>query len=162
MIYCPLQRLGNQAPRSERMNKAVDWLQSAAKDTDGVLKSLSELELGDAQRVEIDGDQIFAMLICYESRSPREFLEAHRQYYDIQYVHTGAEAIALTDLDGLEVQSPYDAQKDAALFEPKSDAPTFPLAAGSVALLFPEDAHTPGLVWERPQRVEKIVVKVAI
>lgn len=162
MIYCPLERIANQAPSSERMKRALDWLQNAAKDIDGILKTLGSMEIGDAQRIEIDGDQIFAVLICYESRSPREFFEAHRQYYDIQYVHSGAEAMAVEDLAHLEVQSPYDADKDAIFFEPKTDVLTVPLQAGTVTLLFPEDAHTPGLVFEQPERVEKIVVKVAI
>src|SRR5580693_7136959 len=55
-------------------------------------------------RVDIEGDNIYALVQRYTTIRPEEaaalgwYFEAHRKYLDIQYVHTGFESILWSPL----------------------------------------------------------------
>ena len=54
-------------------------------------------------RVEIDGDQVFALVQEYNTK-PKEqgFWESHRKYIDIQYVVSGSEHMGYANLSQLD------------------------------------------------------------
>ena len=161
VIYCSLDRAKDQLPRTERMARALEWLRQEVSRGE-IPARLASMEPGKAERVEVEGKEIYAVLICAETSAQLDKMEAHRRYYDIQYVHRGAEGLEWADIRDVEVLQEYDGEKDAAFYKRRAGAVTVRFAAGHVAFLFPEDAHTPGLMLERPERVEKIVVKVAV
>lgn len=121
---------------------------------------LAELPLG---RQEICGDEVFANIQSYETvPAASKHYEAHRRYFDIQYVISGEEAIAVAPLVEVEPLQEFDEGNDFCLYgEPKSCA-WIPLHAGELAILGPEDAHKPGCSLEGPVAVRKVVVKVAL
>ena len=115
-------------------------------------------------RHALDGENLFALVQRYSTR-PFETasFEAHRRYIDIQYVYSGRETILWAPLASMREETmPYDASKEAAFFKLVPDVTPLHLAAGHFAILFPEDAHAPCLLWENPGEVFKVVVKVAV
>ena len=114
---------------------------------------------------EIDGDEVYAMIQAYTSRpvtdAPR--FEAHRKYLDIQYLVSGTEAMGWAPLDQLAVNVPYDDERDRALGTVPVRSRTLVLfSAGYAILLYPSDAHSPGLAAHEPEPVVKVVVKVLL
>ncbi|MCE9518582.1 MAG: YhcH/YjgK/YiaL family protein [Verrucomicrobia bacterium] len=112
----------------------------------------------------IDGDNVFALVEKYTTKPKAEALfEAHRKYIDVQYVYRGRETILWAPLVTMEESTrAYDAIKDAAKWKLVPDLTELHLSAGHLAILFPEDAHAPGVEWEKAEEVFKVVVKVAV
>jgi len=115
-------------------------------------------------RHEIDGDRIFALVQKYSTKPAGSALfEAHRNYIDVQYVHSGRETILWAPLAAMKEETmAYDGAKDAALWKLVHDVTPLRLGPGHFAILFPQDAHAPCVEWERPEEVFKVVVKVAL
>ena len=115
-------------------------------------------------RHEIDGERVFALVQKYSTKPIESALfEAHRRYVDVQYVHAGRETILWAPLAAMQEETmAYDAAKEAALFKLVPDVTPLHLSAGYFAVLFPEDAHAPCVVWEETSEVFKVVVKVAV
>jgi YhcH/YjgK/YiaL family protein len=112
-------------------------------------------------RHEIDGDRLFALVQEYTTRLADECVwEAHRKYIDIQYVVRGAERIGHNARAQSIEREPYDPVRDVALFEP--GASYVAVTAGSFAIFGPEDVHSPGVAFDDPSTVRKVVVKALI
>ena len=88
--------------------------------------------------------------------------EAHRQYVDLQYVVSGEESIGFVHLSRT-IPGEYEAAKD---FLPLQAAADFQikLVPGDFVVLFPHDAHMPGMSFDpaKPSQVRKIVIKIRI
>jgi YhcH/YjgK/YiaL family protein len=111
-------------------------------------------------RQEIDGERLWVNVIHAPATPPEQGkLEVHRRYADVQYALTGGESFGWrpTGECGMPVGA-FDEAADAGLF---ADAPTawYPLAPGTLAIFFPEDAHAPGL---GAGDLCKVVVKVLL
>lgn len=112
-------------------------------------------------RHDIDGDRVFALVSDYSTKPMTEaFWEAHRAHLDIHFVHSGIEQIACGDLGEFEVD-PYDEARDLTVARGTA-AQRVTLSAGWFAILFPHDVHMPGLAWNTPSPVRKVVVKVRV
>lgn len=121
---------------------------------------LAELPLG---RIEIDGDDVFANVQEYETVAASEKqMEAHRRYYDVQFVVAGEEFMEYAPLDGLAEAQPFDEEGDFGLYVTPDRPSSIVLRAGDAAVLAPEDAHKPGCALEGSQHVRKVVVKVRV
>lgn len=132
----------------------------------GIRKALEYLAKTDFSeiapgRIELDGKNIYALVQHYDSK-PREqgLWEAHRKYIDVQFVSSGVETMGYATLATMTETKAYEAEKDYALFSGKGDYIT--VRAGTFAVFFPQDVHSPCLAWETPAPVRKVVVKVAI
>ncbi len=114
-------------------------------------------------RHEIEGDDCFALVQSYQTKPMDNALfEAHRKYIDVQFVHSGRETILWAPLDAMREETmAHDDSKDAALWKLVRDVTPLHLSPGQFAILFPTDAHAPCVVWEKPDQVFKVVVKVA-
>jgi YhcH/YjgK/YiaL family protein len=110
-------------------------------------------------RLEIDGEELFAIVERGEGRGPETArLEHHRRYIDIQFVVDGEETLGWSPLNACRhPDGPFDSQRDVGFY---TDRPvTFTkVPAGCFAILLPEDGHAP-LAGDGP--VLKVVVKVA-
>ena len=119
-----------------------------------------DLESPDPGRTDIDGDSVFAIIQDYETRLPEAGKwEAHRRYWDIQYIVQGAEILHYANIAHLTA-GVYVPEKDFLPLEGVGDRIT--LRAGMAAILSPQDAHMPGMAIDRPMRVRKVVIKVAV
>jgi biofilm protein TabA len=153
MIVTDLTHLSQQASPFPRLQTALEFLKNA---------DLQDLPDG---RVEIEGSQIYALVQTYNSKpensNPR--FEAHLRYLDIQYIATGNELIGWAPLDQFVPENSYNPEKDVVKGLVRPEAITFVrLSAGQAAILYPEDAHAPGLADGDSSPVKKIVVKVSI
>jgi len=110
-------------------------------------------------RHEIDGERMYALVQEYDTKPKEEGKwEAHRRYIDLQYVVKGMEGIGYANIHHLN-QGEYDPAKDFLALQGEGDLVS--VRAGSFVLLFPEDAHMPGMAIGRPAPVKKIVLKIS-
>jgi YhcH/YjgK/YiaL family protein len=115
-------------------------------------------------RHDLDGDHCFALVQTYETKPVEKAkFEAHRKYIDIQFIHTGRETILWAPLTSMrEEMLAYSEEKEAALWKLVPDVTPLHMSDGHFAILWPQDAHAPCIEWDAPQRVFKVVVKVAV
>ena len=149
MIADRLDRAAQYAGLPPRIRTALDWLRAT---------NLAWLPVG---RLDLEGDQLFALVQEYDTKPMADGLwEAHRRYIDVQYVVSGHERMGYTPLETITVTKPYDAEKD---YLNGTGPGTFVDApAGMVFVLWPGDAHMPGLQVQGASPVRKIVMKVAV
>ena len=111
-------------------------------------------------RHELDGKRLFVLVSDYEPKPLAEGRwEAHRHYLDLQYVVSGVERIGVAPTTQMRETS-YDADRDLAWLEGAGDFLTF--RAGQFMILWPGDAHMPGIDAGVPGQARKVVVKIAI
>jgi biofilm protein TabA len=115
-------------------------------------------------RHDLDADHCFALVQTYETKPMEKAkFEAHRKYIDIQFIHTGRETILWAPLTSMrEKMLAYSEEKEAALWKLVPDVTPLHMSDGHFAILWPQDAHAPCIEWDAPQRVFKVVVKVAV
>ena len=112
-------------------------------------------------RYAVDGDRIFALVQRYMSKPLAEGRwEAHRRYIDLQVILRGTEQIGYVSIDQLQAE-PYDTDRDL-IWLSGSAGQWITLPAGHFTLLWPGDAHMPGLQAESSSDVLKVVVKIAV
>jgi len=112
-------------------------------------------------KYEIDGENIFALVQEYETKDLGDAkYEAHKKYIDIQYLIKGIESMGYVSIDKLEVSNPYSEENDFMLLT--GNPRLILLNEGEFFILFPEDAHMPGIFAEEKSRVKKVVVKVSV
>jgi len=113
-----------------------------------------------AGRYNLDGDFMYALVQEYNTKLKEQgFWESHRRYIDLQYIVQGSEGIEYANIHHLQ-QGQYDPNKDFLPHHGNGDFLT--LQSGSFVLLFPEDAHMPGMALGSPVPVKKIVIKIAV
>jgi YhcH/YjgK/YiaL family protein len=123
-------------------------------------KALSQKADG---RYEVDGDKLYYIVQRYTTKPVEECkLEAHKKYIDVQFVVSGQEIIYHTPLNGLKIETPYDASKDVAFYKAPASITAVNLAPGMFCILFPQDAHIPCCRVNGPSNVHKVVVKVKL
>ncbi len=109
---------------------------------------------------ELDGQDVYAMVQTYDTGDDESCkMETHDKYIDIQYVANGSETIGCGVRNELVATQPYSAEKDCTLYEPITET-LLRLNSGDFAVLFPQDAHRPRMIWKKPMTIRKIVVKV--
>jgi biofilm protein TabA len=165
MVVDMIANAGAYAGLGERIHRALTLL--GKEDFRG-------MELG---RHEVDGASLFYIVQSYQSKPRGQGKwESHRKYLDVQYVVEGEERFGWSPLGragladvpgraplgraGLAVTQPYDPATDAALYAGDGDFIT--ATPGMFLLLWPEDAHMPGIAVKDPVPVLKVVVKVLL
>ncbi len=149
MIIDKLENSSLYFPLGERFEKGFKFL------IDDDLSSLPE------GKHEIDGDNVFALVSNYVTRSQEEKQpESHKIYADIQYMVTGAENIGYAAYKSQEVYKEYDEDKDFMLYNDISFL--LKLEKGMFTVFFPDDIHMPGITMDEPVEVKKIVIKVRL
>jgi YhcH/YjgK/YiaL family protein len=111
-------------------------------------------------RHEIDGTNLYVLVQEYNTKLKEQGLwEAHRRYIDLHYMVQGTEGIGYANINHLQ-QGVYDESKDFLPLHGEGELIT--LKSGYFVLLFPEDAHMPGMAPGSPAPVRKIVLKIAV
>ncbi len=133
----------------EKFKKAFEFLKN------------SDLENLPLEKIEIEGDDIFAIPQKYITKDETEGKwESHRKYIDVQYIISGSENIGFVLEDYLDELEYYDEEKDVELFTGEGDY--VQLNDGEFAVFFPDDAHKPGLKVSEKEEVRKIVIKISV
>ncbi len=111
-------------------------------------------------RYELDGKNLFALVQEYDSKTDASW-ECHRKYIDIQYVVSGKEIITWDNIRNIPDGVIYNEEKDVSKF--KMDGGTdVVMEAGYYSILYPQDLHQPGRVFDKVLPIKKIVVKIAL
>ena len=120
---------------------------------------LATIELG---RHDIT-DETFANVQEYTSLLEGKY-EAHRKYIDIQVVISGNENIFVAPLDkAFNVIHEYDETSgDFVLFADANDSKPVLANSENWVILFPNDAHKPGMAINQPAQIRKVVVKIPV
>ena len=120
----------------------------------------NEKEIG---RYELE-DGAYALVQSYETKLRENGkYEAHREYIDVQLLLSGREIIAVEPLEVMHTHPclcPY--APDIELFAANDDGTDYVLSTGDFIILYPEDAHMPGLTVDEPASVRKVVVKIPV
>ena len=124
MIFDSINNSGIYYGLGEKFERALSFL----KDT-----NFSEVESG---RMDIDGDNIFALVQEYKTKDPDDGKwESHRKYIDIHYIISGSEDFGFVNFEYLEVLEPYNEENDVAFYE--GDGDFLQLHEGEFVILFP-------------------------
>ena len=120
----------------------------------------SDLDKLKADRYEIDGDRVFAMVAKEQGRNKSDAkLETHVKYIDIQMVLSGVDNMGWRPkIDCNHQSTEYDVEKDIQFFNDDPSA-WISVESGVFAIFFPHDAHLPLISSEK---IHKVVVKIAI
>ena len=148
MIYDTIEHARLYRGISQNLAKALDFL------TGTDFKSMPD------ERVEIDGDRVFAFFQRYDTLPVNDRPEAHRKYIDIQYLIEGEELIGVAPLASMERVAEAAPERDIWFYE--GETAKLPLGGGRFAILFPQDAHAPCIAAGECRPVRKVVVKVAV
>ena len=134
----------------EKISEALDFMKNVKFD---------EMELG---RHDINED-FFLLIQKYNSKEASEMrFESHKNYVDIQYVVEGKESIGIAAVSAMKVSEAYVPERDVEFYEEPEMAAEFVLTDGSYAILYPADAHKPGVRVGESVPVKKMVGKVRI
>ena len=123
---------------------------------------ISQTEFGKLPdgRQEIDGDDLYALVLSYTPKKEEDQqYEAHRNYIDIQFVLKGREIIYWKPVERLQAAGAYS-EKDDAVLSKELGGTAVTLSKGYFVVLFPQDAHNPGCLWDEAVGVRKVVVKI--
>ena len=132
---------------SERISKSFEYIRT----TD--LKNLP------AGKYPIDGENIFALVSEYKTKSEQEGrLEAHKKYFDVQYVISGEELMGYVPLGNQQILESYKEENDIVFYT--GDKSFTKVSEGMFAIFFPEDVHMPGIASGKSSSVKKLVIKV--
>ena len=147
MIYDSMENLNRYMHINPRLDSALRYLQS------GEWRTLP------AGRSEVDGQRMFVNVDHYAT-SGEKLLETHRQYVDIQCVVEGEETIGVAEADSLTESCAYDGGRDIAFWKSTRDYTRLTMRPGQFLILFPGEAHAPGMNLSGEAQVHKAVVKV--
>lgn len=149
MIFDSIENAEKYYGLGEKIKIAFEFL----KSTD--FKSLKE------EKIEIDGDNIFAMMQKYKTRNSEDAKwEAHRKYIDIQYMVSGAENMGFVLADYLDILEEYNDEEDVEFLKGLGDY--VQVNEGEFVVFFPDDAHMPGLKIKENEMVHKVVIKIKV
>jgi YhcH/YjgK/YiaL family protein len=113
-----------------------------------------------AGRYDIDGCNLYTIVNEYTTKPKlRGKWEAHRRYIDLQYIIRGTERIGYGPITRMK-PGPYDPEKDCLFLEGTGDFLT--LREGDFMVLWPGDAHMPGIEADGPEPVKKAVFKILV
>lgn len=127
------------------------------------LRFLSETDFTkmDLGRYELDGDNIYYMVQCYETDPDKTIAEAHKKYIDIQFMVDGEEVVGVAPIGFDEKETQAISENDVWFYECKTEPLT--LIKNSFMVLYPNDLHCPGVATDnKPMTCKKVVVKVKV
>lgn len=110
----------------------------------------------------VDGDEIYINALEYDTASAQDSLmEAHRRYIDVMLLLEGEETIGVCNVSTLQhITTEYDPSGDALLARLEQPYTELSMHPGDIAILFPEDAHAPGMNCGEKHHVRKLIAKV--
>ncbi|MGD8781525.1 MAG: YhcH/YjgK/YiaL family protein [Ignavibacteria bacterium] len=149
MVFDSIKNADKYFGLGENFEKALKFLQQ---------NDFTNLE---PQKIEIDGDKVFAMVQSYNSKPlEKGRWEAHKKYADVQFVASGIEKMGYTHIDNTSEDEPYNEEID--LIWLTGEGQFIEADANKFAVFFPHDAHMPQIEAGESVPVKKVVVKVLV
>ena len=146
MIVCPFADL-------KRYTSIIPGLEEA-------LEAVAELTDWTPRTIPLSGGNRI-MVQQATTRSVAEGkIEAHRNYLDIQYIAEGEETMGWAPLSTLTPADSFNTEKDVGFYTGSVDF--IRIGAGNCYVVFPEDAHMPGVYLDQPCNIRKLVLKLKV
>ena len=145
MIYDRLSNIRNYLGINENLDLALNYI-------------ADNLETMPAE-IELKGFDVRAFFNEYQTVPVEEsFFEAHEQFADIQIMRSGAERIAVSNVDALTVTKSIPENDFWAMEGPEEVSVV--LKPDSFLIVLPGDAHKLKIMLDKPEDVTKTVFKV--
>lgn len=143
---CSNCTLSKVEPKALKLSVEVEKQYSVNKNFKTAFDYLKKTDLTKVVdgKYSIDGDNVFVIISDSKKRQQKDaFLEAHKNYIDLQYIIKGKETIGLKST--AECKSVKDAysQKSDIMFFNDSYNKFVNLSDGEFIILCPKDAHAP-------------------
>jgi YhcH/YjgK/YiaL family protein len=129
---------------------------------DAAFKFLIETDLNNIAVGEVKlNEDAYAIVSEYETKNLEDAkFESHRKNIDLQYVITGKERIGHTNEEGINVVTPYSADKDI-MFYGYDGGELLAASPANYFIFFPDDKHKPTIDPETGKTmVKKVVIKI--
>lgn len=134
----------------EKLTEALDYIKNLDKNS---------LTPG-KHEVNVD---FFYNYMEYEAKEPMDNIyEAHKNYVDIQYIVEGQEHVDVSFEEYMELDTPYDTEKDIMFFKNPQKYFSRILRPGEYVIVLPHELHKPGQKVGENGTVKKIVGKVRV
>ena len=134
-----------------------------SKEIQSGLKYLEKLAPDIKIGTYVINENVKAIVSEYETKE--SFIrgyEAHKHVIDIQYPIIGRERIKWSFAEGMDVNIPYDAEKDRTFYKNPKYSTHVDIGEGLFAIMFPSDTHSPQLFVDKPEKIKKVTIKVKI
>lgn len=108
-------------------------------------------------------NNVFLNAESYQTKcSDEKDFEAHRKYIDVQIIVSGQEIIEVASVDdcSFKIIKPY--VYDIEFMNGDVKKKEIELKAGEFCVLYPSDAHKPGINFGDEHLVKKIVIKIPV
>ncbi|MBF0479648.1 MAG: YhcH/YjgK/YiaL family protein [Candidatus Omnitrophica bacterium] len=114
-----------------------------------------------AGEIEICGRDLFVRTNEYmtEPQGAKRF-ETHQLYADVQYVVYGTEMMGFCVEKHLNELTLYEPPNDIQFFKTPAQVTDIIVHEGNFVVFFPQEAHQPGCMYQKPARVKKLVFKI--
>ena len=147
MIICPWKDLGRYASIIPGLAEAME-----------LVAGLENLEPATYPLPKCGG----RVLVQRITSKPAEgaLLEAHKNFLDIQYIPEATETMGWAPSEKLTNAKPYNPEKDVWHFAGECDL--VDIRPGYCYVVYPEDAHAPGVHRDAQKEYSKIVVKLPL
>ena len=147
MIYASLAEASTYRGLHARLDRVLEKL------TPEFLASLG------TERREIDGEEIFVTRFdVATSTDESRLFEYHRRYLDVFVTVRGRERVDIAEPEALELREQRGDYWGAA---GKAEQSVI-LAPGRFLVLFPGDAHRPGMALTESENISRVVFKILI
>lgn len=138
--------------RYEHVNKHLSLVLAALKE--------EKMKTDQVGKYEIEGNAVYYTVQAPELKTlEKAKWEAHRRYIDIHMPITDGETIACLPEGLISDWGTYDEQGDIEFSTSKEAGIRMPMQVGTFLLVFPGEAHMPGL---GQGTCKKIVIKVEV
>lgn len=145
MIYDRLENVDKYLGISENLDLALNYIKTSFDTM--------------PPEIELKGRDVRAFSCAYDTVPEEEaFYEAHEAFADIQIMRSGAERVAVSNVDVLTMDR-AEPENDFAAYSGPEDVSVI-LRPGSFLMVLPGDAHKLKMMIGKPQAVTKTVFKV--
>lgn len=146
MIVCPFTNLERYAP-------IIPGLEEA-------LKAVSEITDWTPRTIPLSGGNKILVQQLNSKDAATQLIETHRNFLDIQYIVEGEELVGWAPTDTLTPAEEYNPVKDKQMYSGHVDF--MRIGAGYCYVVWPEDAHMPGVHLDKPTTMKKLVLKLKV
>jgi YhcH/YjgK/YiaL family protein len=161
-LFGSLSTIRAQAPRSPALDAALSYASEILTPGSTAHARLLGMPAGETVRIDLGGG-VHAMEQVYRTRAREEGRwESHRAHADLQLVVAGEELLEVAEAVGMSVVEDRTPGADVIFYAEGPAAGELRLVPGTVALLFPADAHLGGLAAGAVALVRKTVVKIPV
>lgn len=134
----------------EKITEALEYIEALDKST--LTPGIHEVN-----------DEFYYNYLEYEAKEPTNTIyEAHKNYVDIQYIVEGQEHVDVSFEEYMELDTPYDVEKDIMFYKNPQKCFSRILGAGEYIIVLPHELHKPGQKVGENGNVKKIVGKVRV